>query len=155
MLKIGQKALNFELKDQNGRLHKLQDYRSKWLVIYFYPKDNTPRCTKEACNFRDNIDVLRNMNTEILGISKDSITSHTNFTDRYNLPFPLLSDPKLGMIKEYGAWQKKSMFGKTFFSTSRITYIIDPKGKVSKIYPHVNPATHTKEILTDLKSIQK
>lgn len=155
MLSVGTKAPTFTLKDQNGRAHKLSDYRGKWLVIYFYPKDNTPGCTKEACSFRDSIDVIRNTGAEVIGISKDTITSHAKFADRYNLPFPILADPQTSTIKKYESWGKKKLFGNEFFSTIRTSYIINPKGLIAKVYPKVSPNTHTQEIIKDLKILIK
>lgn len=146
MLSVGKQAPSFALRDQNGRTHKLEDYLGSWLVIYFYPKDNTPGCTKEACSFRDLYDVFKDQGINVLGISKDSISSHANFTDRYSLPFPLLSDPEHKIIEKYGAWQEKTSFGNTYFGTARVTYIIDPKGKIARAYPKVNPINHAAEV---------
>ena len=151
MLKEGDKAPQFELKDQHGKTHKLSDYKGKKFVIYFYPKDNTPGCTKEACAFRDNFSVYKKKGVVVLGISKDSEASHKKFADKFDLPFTLLSDPKSETIEKYGAWKEKSMYGKTFMGIARITYLIDEKGKILKVYPKVKPDEHAKEILADLK----
>jgi len=151
MLKEGDKAPQFELKDQLGKTHKLSDYKGKKFVIYFYPKDNTPGCTKEACAFRDNFSVYKKKGVVVLGISKDSEASHKKFADKFDLPFTLLSDPKSETIEKYGAWKEKSMYGKTFMGIARITYLIDEKGKILKVYPKVKPDEHAKEILADLK----
>lgn len=155
MLKVGDRAPTFTLKDQDGRSHQLSDYAKSWVVLYFYPRDNTPGCTKEACSFRDSIDVLRNINTEVIGISKDSILSHQSFIDRYNIPFTLLSDPEKEIIKKYGAWQKKNSFGREYYGTHRMTYLIDPKGKIAKIYKTVNPLKHVDQVIADLSKLQK
>lgn len=151
MLKENTKAPSFSLKDQNGKTHKLSDYKGKKLVIYFYPKDNTPGCTKEACGFRDDYSAFKKAGVEIIGISKDSVESHTKFVDKFDLNFTLLSDPETKVIEKYGAWKEKSMYGKTFMGIARITYLIDEKGKIIKAYPKVKPAEHSKEILADLK----
>lgn len=155
MLKVGDKAPAFKLKDQDGRLRQLSDYTKSWVILYFYPRDNTPGCTKEACNFRDSIDVLKNMNTEVIGISKDSILSHQSFIDRFNLPFTLLSDPDKKVIKQYGAWQKKNSFGREYYGTHRMTYLINPKRIIAKIYKTVSPPKHANEVIADLSELQK
>lgn len=128
------KARNFSLPDQNGKLHKLSDYLEHWVVLYFYPKDNTPGCIKEACNFRDSFHELQKLGVQILGVSKDSVSSHKKFAEKYKLNFPILSDEKLK-------------------DTSRTTYLINPEGKIVKIYKKVNPLTHSSEILSDLKAL--
>jgi len=150
MLKIGTKAPEFELKDQHGDKHKLTHYKGHKLVLYFYPKDNTPGCTKEACAFRDDYSAYKKKGVVILGISKDTKTSHKNFAKKFDLPFILLSDPEGKVIEKYGAWKEKSMYGKTFMGIARITYLIDEKGKIIQVFPKVKPAEHAKEILAIL-----
>lgn len=145
-------APDFSLADQDGKVHSLKDYLGKWVVLYFYPKDNTPGCTKEACDFRDSFHVLQNMGVVILGVSKDSVQSHKKFTDKYALNFLLLSDESLDTIKAYNAWGKKKFMGREYDGISRITYLINPQGEIQKIYEKVNPLFHAKEILDDLKS---
>ena len=145
-------AKNFKLLDQHGNPHTLKDYQGKWVVLYFYPKDNTPGCTKEACGFRDMTKEYTNNNAVILGISKDSVDSHRKSSDKYNLNFPILSDEKKDVIKVYDAWGKKSMFGKTYEGIIRKTYLISPKGEIKKLYPKVNPLTHAKDVLEDIDS---
>ncbi len=140
-LKENTKAPNFNLPNQNGRIEKLSDYKGKWVLVYFYPKDFTPGCTKEACSFRDIFPLLKNR-LKILGISPNSIESHKKFSERYRLPFSLLSDYKKEVIKVYGA------DGVIF--TKRCSFLINPKGKIQKIFNHVNPATHANEILNYL-----
>jgi len=145
MLKVGDKAPDFKLKDETGKEISLSDFRGKKVVIYFYPKDDTPGCTVEACGFRDIYDDILDAGAVVIGISKDDESSHDKFKSKYNLPFYLLSDPEHKIIEEYGAWQTSS--------TARITYIVDEEGIVKKAYPEVKPEAHGKEILDDLKSI--
>lgn len=152
MLKEGDKAPAFSLQDQNGKTHKLSDYKGEKLVIYFYPRDNTPGCTTEACSFRDDFKDYKKNKINIIGISKDSVKSHKSFEEKYELPFTLLSDESTKVIEAYGAWKEKSMYGKTFLGINRITYIIDEKGKVMKAYPKVKVKEHAKEILEFIKN---
>ena len=146
------KVIDFSLPDQDGKLHSLVDYLGKWIVLYFYPKDDTPGCTKEACNFRDSFHKLQSMGVMILGVSKDSVKSHKKFADKYSLNFPLLSDENLDTIKAYGAWGKKKFMGREYDGIFRITYLIDPQGKVVKIYEKVNPLIHASQIIRDLQN---
>ncbi len=150
-IKTGNKAPDFSLPDQNQKIHSLKDYQGKWVLLYFYPKDNTPGCTKEACAFRDWWNKLKRLGVVVLGISKDSVKSHANFASKYNLPFPLLSDQELEVIKKYGAWGKKKMAGREYFGTKRISVLINPKGKVKKIYNNVKPELHAEEVWLDVK----
>jgi len=149
------KAPNFLLKDQNGDKHGLEDYKGKWLILYFYPRDNTPGCTKEACGFRDNLDEYKTRGVEVVGISKDSEASHKKFESKFDLNFTLLADPELNIIKAYGAWGKKKFMGRDFEGTLRNTYVINPKGEIVKKYEKVDPKIHAKEILEDIESLQK
>lgn len=142
-------ATDFTLPDQNNTEHSLKDYRGKWVVVYFYPKDDTPGCTKEACGFRDTMAELQKLNVAILGISKDSVASHKKFAEKYNLNFPLLSDKNGNVIKAYDAWGMKKFMGKEFAGTLRKTYLIDPQGNIVKTYNDVNPTQHADEILRD------
>lgn len=146
------KTIDFSLPDQNGKIHKLSDYKNKWVVLYFYPKDDTPGCTREACGFRDAIKTYQDKGIIILGVSKDSVTSHKKFADKYKLNFPLLSDEDKKVIKAYEAWGEKKFMGKVFQGTLRKTYLIDKTGKINKIYDKVNPLIHAGEILNDLKT---
>lgn len=148
------KAINFTLPDQLGKNHKLTDYKGKWVVLYFYPRDNTPGCTKEACNFRDNISEFKKKGIMVLGVSKDSVSSHEKFSDKYKLNFPILSDPDHKVIEAYGAWGKKKFMGREFEGTIRKTTIIDPKGNIAKVYEKVNPLIHSGEVLQDIKNLQ-
>ena len=145
----GHSAPEFELPDQNGQLHSLEDYRDRWVVLYFYPKDETPGCTKEACAFRDNIFAFRKLNAQILGVSLDDVESHKAFADNHGLPFPLLADMNGTTADAYGV--KTKMFGMTV--AKRQTFIIDPDGIVAKHYEQVKPASHSEQVLADLKSL--
>ena len=147
-------AKGFALTDQNGKIHKLSDYKGKWVVLYFYPKDDTPGCTKEACNFRDSFEKLQGMNVQILGVSKDTVASHKKFAEKYNLNFPILSDESAKVIKMYDAWGEKKFMGKTFEGTLRTTYLISPQGGIVKVYKKVNPLTHSSEIISDLMKLK-
>jgi peroxiredoxin Q/BCP len=146
-------APNFKLTDQEGITHELSDYAGKWLVLYFYPKDDTPGCTLEACSFRDGRDDIREQTgAEIVGISKDDETSHQDFISKYNLNFTLLSDPKGKVVEEYGAWGK-NRFGS--LEVLRKTFLIDPEGNVAKVYGRVTPDGHSNKVLEDLKKLSK
>lgn len=144
---IGDPAPEFELSDQNGELHSLEDYRGKWVVLYFYPKDETPGCTTEACEFRDNIFAFRDLNAQILGVSLDDIESHKKFAEKHGLPFPLLADTDGDTSIAYGV--KTRMFGMTV--AKRQTFLIGPDGLIVKHYEKVDPETHTTDVLADLK----
>ncbi|MBI4008993.1 thioredoxin-dependent thiol peroxidase [Candidatus Roizmanbacteria bacterium] len=147
------KASDFELPDQNGKVRRLSEFLGKWVVLYFYPRDNTPGCTKEACGFRDSVKEFEKRGVVIIGVSKDSVESHQKFAKKYNLNFPILSDPDRKVLKAYNAWGKKSFLGKIFEGTLRKTYIIDPEGKIRKTYEKVIPLNHAQEILNDLKKM--
>lgn len=144
------KAPDFSLPDQTGKIHRLSDYKGKWLIVYFYPKDDTPGCTKEACNFRDASKEYQKRGVAIVGISKDSIKSHEKFAGRYKLNFPILADELGEVIESYGAWGQKSMFGKKYMGILRNTYLINPEGEIAKEYEGVKPEVHNKELLKDL-----
>lgn len=149
-------AENFTLPDQDGKLHNLSDYRGEWVVLYFYPKDDTPGCTKEACSFRDNLSTLASKNVVVLGVSADSPESHQKFISKYNLNFVLLSDESTETIKKYNAWGKKIAYGKEIIGVQRKTYLINPEGEIVKYYEKVDPENnnHTNEILQDLQLFQ-
>lgn len=149
------KAADFRLPDQNGREHTLAEYAGKWVVLYFYPKDDTPGCTTEACSFRDSLAVLQKQGVVVLGVSKDSVASHKKFADKYHLNFPILSDETKEVIKRYRAWGQKKFMGKEFAGTLRTTYLINPEGIVQKVYENVNPTQHADYIFQDLKSFIK
>ena len=149
-IKVGVNAPRFELHDQSNAKHRLQDYLGKWVVLYFYPKDDTPGCTKEACEFRDDIAILQNLNVQVLGISLDSADSHAEFANKFSLQFPLLSDIDGKVAAAYGSLSK---LGPIKFA-KRHTFIIDPEGKLAKIYRSVKPASHSDEIIADIKQLQ-
>ncbi len=150
------KAPNFKLQDQNGEYKSLKDYSGKWIVLYFYPKDNTPGCTKEACNFRDAREQIELMTgAVVIGISKDSVTSHKKFADKHKLNFSLLSDPEHVTTSTYGAWGPRKFLGREFFGTHRNTYLIDKTGNIVKEYLGVNPTTHAVQLINDLKELDK
>jgi thioredoxin-dependent peroxiredoxin len=151
MLKEGDSAPAFSLPDQSAKTHHLSDYKGKWIVLYFYPKDMTPGCTTEACHFRDDYTIFSGMDVVILGISKDSIQQHQKFTTKYELPFALLSDENDRVAEAYGVWQKKSMYGKTYMGIKRMTFLIDPRQKIARIYDTVDVDHHSREIIEDLK----
>ena len=150
MLEIGMLAPDFALPDSEGIEHKLSDYLGKKIVIYFYPKDNTPGCTRQACAFASAYDEFKNRDIVVIGISRDSVASHKKFAEKYNLPFILLSDPDLVAIQSYGVWQEKKLYGKTSFGVVRTTFIIDEEGKISAVMPKVKPDTNAEEILNSL-----
>ena len=149
------KATSFSLSDENGTVHTLDMYKGKWVVLYFYPRDDTPGCTKEACNFRDSLADLKKFGVVILGVSKDSVASHKKFTEKYHLNFPLLSDESKKTIQAYDAWGTKKFMGKTFEGTLRTTYLIDPNGMIAKKYEHVDPTKHAAEILADVQTFSQ
>ena len=150
VLKVGDVAPAFELVDQYNKPHRLADYRGKWVVLYFYPRDDTPGCTTEACRFRDDIFKIRALNAEVLGVSLDSIESHAGFAEKYSLPFSLLSDAGKKTAADYGCLVS---FG-PFKIAKRHTFIINPDGRLAKIYRSVKPGKHSVEIIADLQTLQ-
>ena len=152
MLREGQKAPSFKLKNQNGEEISLNSFKGKNVVLYFYPKDDTSGCTKEACNFRDEFPKFSKIKAVILGVSPDSVVSHKKFAAKYNLPFSLLSDEKKEVLEKYGVWQGKSMYGKKYMGVVRTTFIIDQNGKIKKIFPKVTVDEHNQEVLEALKN---
>lgn len=150
MLNIGDKAPDFTLCDKNGSPVSLSDFLGKKVVVYFYPKDNTPGCTRQACAFAGAYSEFKNKNVEVIGISKDSISSHVKFAEKYDLPFVLLSDPELAAIKAFGVWQEKKNYGKVSMGVVRSTFIVDENGYIEKVIPKVKPDTNAAEILAQL-----
>ena len=134
MLEVGVKAPDFKLQDKDGNEVSLSDFKNKKVVVYFYPRDNTPGCTKQACAFRDNYEEFQNKDVVVIGISKDSVKSHSNFAQKHELPFILLSDPELEAIQAYDVWQEKKLYGKVSMGVVRTTYIIDENGIIEKVY---------------------
>lgn len=154
MLSIGDKAPAFKLADQQGVEHSLSEARGKWVLIYFYPKDNTPGCTKEACALRDNVPAFNKLDAVVYGVSVDSVKSHGKFAEKYQLPFILLADTEKTMVKEYGVWGKKTFMGREYMGTNRMSFLINPQGKIAKIYEKVKPEVHAEEVLADLRALQ-
>ena len=150
MLEIGMKAPNFTLKDKNGNDVSLSDFLGKRVVLYFYPKDNTPGCTRQACAFAGAYKQFGAKGVEVIGISKDSVASHVKFAEKYDLPFVLLSDPDRIAIEAYGVWQEKKMCGKVSMGVVRTTFIIDEDGNIEKVMPKVKPDTNAADILAEL-----
>jgi peroxiredoxin Q/BCP len=154
MLAEGIKAPDFSLPDQNGDIHNLADYKGRWLILYFYPKDMTPGCTTEACNFRDQFPTFQELDVVVFGISKDSIKNHAKFAEKYRLPFVLLSDESSEICEKYDVWKTKSLYGRSFLGIIRTTYLINPDGKIAKVYPKVKVKEHAVEVLKDLRTIK-
>ena len=150
MLEIGKKAPEFTLTDKDGNTVSLSDFLGKKIVLYFYPKDNTPGCTRQACAFAGAYDAFRERGVEVIGISRDSVASHAKFAEKYGLPFILLSDPERVAIEAYGVWQEKKQYGKVSMGVVRTTFLIDEQGMVAKIMPKVKPDTNAAEILAAL-----
>lgn len=153
MLQEGMQAPTFTLVDKNGKVVSLSDFLGKKVVLYFYPKDNTPRCTRQACGFAAAYSEFEKKNAVVIGISKDSVSSHEKFAGKYNLPFILLSDPKLQAIQAYGVWQEKKLYRKTSMGVVRTTFIIDEQGKIIKVMPKVKPDTNAAEVLKILRTM--
>jgi thioredoxin-dependent peroxiredoxin len=147
MLKEGDKAPDFTARDQNGNTVRLSNLRGQRVVVYFYPKDDTPGCTKEACSFRDADDLYRSKNIRVLGVSTDSEASHQKFISKYQLPFDLLADTGKQIVNDYGVWGEKSMYGKKYMGTNRRTFLIDENGNIVKIFDKVNVSEHADEVL--------
>ena len=150
MLEIGTKAPEFTLPDKGGNPVSLSDFAGKKVVLYFYPRDNTPDCTRQACAFAGAYEELQKMNAVVIGISKDSVASHQKFAEKHGLPFILLSDPELTAIQDYGVWQEKKNYGKVSMGVVRSTFVIDENGMIEKVMPKVKPDTNAAEILTYL-----
>ena len=154
MLEIGMKAPDFSLPDKNGDTVRLSDFQGKKVVLYFYPKDNTPGCSRQACAFAASYEQFKAQDATVIGISKDSVASHLKFAQKYDLPFILLSDPELQAIQAYGVWQEKKLYGKVSMGVVRTTYIIDEQGIIEKVMTKVKPDTNAAEILAYLAGEQ-
>ena len=150
MLEVGMKAPEFTLKDKNGETVSLSDFIGKKVVLYFYPKDNTPGCTRQACAFAQSYEEFQRKDVVVIGVSKDSAASHLKFAQKYELPFVLLSDPELQAIQAYGVWQEKKLYGKVSMGVVRSTYLIDEQGVIEKVMPKVKPDTNAAEIFAYL-----
>ncbi len=147
------KAPSFKLPDQAGIIHDLSEVRGSWALVYFYPKDNTTGCTIEACAIRDSYPQFKKLGITVFGISVDPVSSHKKFSEKYQLPFTLLADEDKKTVRMYGVWAKKKFMGRGYMGTLRTSFLIDPKGRIAKIYQSVKPPTHADEILKDLKSL--
>ena len=150
MITAGQKAPDFTLSDKDGRAVSLSDFAGKKIVLYFYPKDNTPGCTRQACAFAGAYSEFQKRNTVVIGISRDSVASHVKFAEKYSLPFILLSDPDLEAIQAYGVWQEKKLYGKVSMGVVRTTFLIDENGLIEAVMPKVKPDTNAAEVLAQL-----
>ena len=154
MLEVGMKAPDFSLLDKDGNTVRLSDFQGKKVVLYFYPKDNTPGCTRQACAFAASYEQFKTQDAAVIGISKDSVASHLKFAQKYDLPFVLLSDPELQAIQAYGVWQEKKLYGKVSMGVVRTTYIINEQGIIEKVMPKVKPDTNAADILAYLAGKQ-
>ncbi|HXG66481.1 MAG TPA: thioredoxin-dependent thiol peroxidase [Blastocatellia bacterium] len=153
MPKEGNKAPQFNLRNHEGRAVRLSDFKGKKVVLYFYPRDMTPGCTKEACGFRDDMREFEKRNAVILGVSTDNEASHRKFIERYDLPFPLLADTEHQVAESYGVWQEKNMYGRKVWGVKRTTFIIDENGRIARVFEKVSPAEHSREVLDALDSM--
>lgn len=151
--KVGTKAPEFTLPDQDGKGHSLADYRGKWVLLYFYPKDDTPGCTIEACTIRDQFKDFTKIGAVVLGVSIDSIASHKKFATAYELPFTLLADEHKEVVGQYGVFGEKKFMGRTYMGTMRTSFLIDPEGNIAKVYEKVKPEKHVAEVVADLKGL--
>ncbi|MDD5361880.1 MAG: thioredoxin-dependent thiol peroxidase [Ignavibacteria bacterium] len=150
MLKAGDKAPEFKVESDNGETLSLKELKGMKVLLYFYPKDNTSGCTKEACDFRDSIKSFQKKNTLVIGVSKDSVASHLKFREKYEIPFILLSDENAKMLEAYGVWKEKSMYGRKYMGIERTTFLINEKGKIEKVWNKVKVPGHVEEILKNL-----
>lgn len=146
-------APEFTLPDQAGRLHRLSEYRGGWVLLYFYPKDDTPGCVKEACAVRDALPDFQKLGITALGVSVDSVASHKKFAEKYSLPFTLLADEEKVVVQLYGVWAKKNLAGKVYHGTLRTSFLINPDGMIAKVYENVKPETHAEEVLRDMRQL--
>lgn len=152
-IEVGKKAPAFTLKDDSGKSVRLSDLKGTPVVLYFYPRDDTPGCTKEACAFRDRSDEIKSLGVRVLGVSPDSVESHQKFRDKYSLNFPLLADPEHKVAEKYGAWREKNMYGKKSMGVQRSTYLIDAEGKVTKVWKRVQVAGHDQAVIDAVQAL--
>lgn len=155
LAQVGKKAPSFALLDQNEKKHRLSEYIGKYILIYFYPKDDTPGCTKEACMLRDNFPTFKKLGIMVFGVSADNEKSHKKFEEKYSLPFTLLSDVDHAVAEAYGAWGIKKFMGREYEGMHRVSFLINPEGKIAKVYEKVKPEVHAEEVLGDLKELMK
>ena len=153
-IQVGDPAPEFTLPDQNGEQHSLSEYRGHWVLIYFYPKDDTPGCTKEACAIRDNFPQFGQLDARVLGISIDSVASHKKFEQKYELPFTLLADEDKNVVRLYEVWGLKKSFGREYQGTKRMSYLVNPEGQIAKIYKSVKPKAHAQQVLGDIQALK-
>ena len=153
--KVGIQAPEFSLPDQEGKIHALNTYHGKWVLLYFYPKDDTPGCTKQACAIRDDFPAFKKSGLVVFGISADSVKSHGKFAEKYDLPFTLLSDEEKKTIHSYGVWAEKKFMGRTYMGILRTSFLIDPEGNIATVYEKVKPDVHAEMVLSDLSLFQK
>ena len=153
MLKQGDAAPDFTLPDQNGQSHSLKAERGKWVLLYFYPKDDTPGCTIEACALRDNFPAFKKLDVTVFGVSIDPVKKHAKFAEKYDLPFTLLADEEKTLVNAYGVWGKKKFMGREYIGIKRWSFLIGPDGKVKKVYEDVKPDAHADDVLSDLKNL--
>jgi peroxiredoxin Q/BCP len=151
--KKGAVAPAFSAPDQDGKVHRLSDEKGSWVLLYFYPKDDTPGCTAEACAIRDNWPKFKKLGITVFGVSIDPVKKHRKFVDKYELPFTLLADEDKAIVEAYGVWGKKKFMGREYMGIHRVSFLIDPKGKIAKVYETVKPAAHAEEVLADLKEL--
>jgi len=154
MLEVGSIAPDFSLPDQNDNTVALSSFKGKWIVLYFYPKDDTPGCTTEACNFQNALPDFSTIDAVVLGVSKDPVKKHKKFVDKYNLQFTLISDENGTVCEDYETWVKKNMYGREYMGINRSTYLVDPQGKIAKVYPKVKPKEHHTEVLASLNELK-
>ena len=152
-LKAGEMAPTFALPDQDGKTHALAEYRGQWVLLYFYPKDDTEGCTKEACMIRDDFPRFQDLQAVVLGVSVDSVASHKKFAEKYSLPFTLLADESKEVVRAYGVLGLKKFMGREYEGTHRVSFLIDPEGSIAKVYPKVVPSEHAQEVLADLATL--
>lgn len=150
---VGRSAPEISLQDQDGKTHTLAEHRGSWVLLYFYPKDDTPGCTAEACGVRDTFTQFRSLGATVLGISTDTVASHKKFAEKYRLPFTLLADPEKTAVKAYGVWGPKKFMGREFLGTKRTSLLIDPDGKIAKVYEKVKADGHADQVLADLRAL--
>lgn len=155
MLTAGQKAPNFSSPDQYGKVRTLNEFNNGWLLLYFYPKDDTPGCTAEACELRDSLNALKTLGAAVVGVSVDDEVSHKKFSDKYALTFPILADTDKTIVNAYEVWGEKSMYGKTYWGIMRTSFLIDPEGIIRKVYEKVKPEGHADEIVKDMKELSQ
>lgn len=154
-LTVGDNAPDFVVQDQAGEEQSLKKYKGKWILLYFYPKDDTPGCTKEACAFRDRFPAFKKLDAVVLGVSIDTPKKHVKFIEKYQLPFTLLADVNKELVTVYDVWGKKKFMGREYLGTFRTSFLINPRGKIAKIYEDVKPEQHAEEVLADLQSLSK